>query len=78
MSFIPVLQYGIGIGVFGFVYWLLDNIQTEFIIANVHETGNIWSLLVYIWTASLLIYLLFGGIWVVRKYNEREYSGGLM
>lgn len=78
MSFIPVLEYGLGLGIFGFTYWLMNGIMDEFIAAGVHETGTIYSLLTYFWAGVLLIYLIFGGIWVVRKYNEAEYrQGGL-
>ena len=79
MSFIPVLQYGIGIGFFGFIYWLLDAIMDEFVSLGIHENGDIYTLLMYMWTGVLLIYLIFGGWWVIRKYNENEYmQGGMM
>jgi len=73
MSFIPVLQYGIGLGMFGFIYWLLDGIMDEFVAAGVHETGTTYSFIMLIWAGSLIIYLIFGGWWVIRKYSEEEY-----
>ena len=78
MSAIPVLMYTMGIGVFGFVYWLLDGILRIMRATGVHETGNTFDLLWYMWLGILVIYLIFGGIWVVRKYNEVEYRGGMM
>ena len=74
-SFIPVAQYIIGLGVFGFTWWLTNGILDEFIAAGVHETGNIWNLLTYLWIGIILIYLIFGGWWLVRKYDEKEYRG---
>ena len=68
------MMYLIGIGVFGFVYWLLDGVITLFIEAGIHQTGNAYDFILYVWVGSLIIYLIFGGIWVVRKYNEREYQ----
>jgi len=79
MSFVPVLQYSIGIAMFGFMYWLMDGVLDEFIAAGVHVTGLTYDLLMYMWVGMLLIYLIFGGWWVVRKYNEQQYmQGGLM
>lgn len=77
MSAVPVIQYGLGILAFGFVYWLLDGILDTIILADVHETGTIFDFLIYVWTASIVIYLIFGGWWVIRKYNEAEYRGGM-
>ena len=76
MSFIPVLEYIMGLGVFGFVYWLLNGIKDMMVDANVHKTGTIWDFLCYVWIGIIIIYLIFGGIWLVRKYNELEYTGG--
>ena len=68
------MQYIIGIGVMGFAGWLLNGILEAFTNAGVHETGSIWNLLNYIWIGGFVIYLIFGGIWLVRKYNEAEYQ----
>jgi hypothetical protein len=78
LSFIPVVQYITGLGVFGFVWWLTNGILEEFIAVGVHESGNIWDLLQYLWVGIVVIYLIFGGWWLVRKYDEREYIGGMM
>lgn len=76
MSFIPVMGYLMGLGVFGFTYWLMDGILDDFISVGVHETGNVWSFLQYGWWGLLVVYLIFGGIWVIKKYNENEYNIG--
>ena len=78
MSFIPVLAYGLGIGVFGFAYWLLDGILDTFIALGIHETGTAYDFMLYAWTASLVVYLIFGGFWLIRKYNEEQYVKGLL
>lgn len=74
MSFLPVIIYGSGIVVFGFLYWLLDGILREFINAGVHTTGNAFNLLMYLWVGCIVIYILFGGMWLIRKYSEAEYQ----
>jgi len=71
MSFIPILQYGIGIAVFGFIYYILDGITDEFLSANVHRIGMTFDLLFYMWAGALLVYLIFGGWWAIRRYAEK-------
>lgn len=78
MSFIPVLEYLGGLGFFGFIYWLMNGILNIMKAAGVSITGNVYLFLGMIWTAIIFIYLIFGGIWLVRKYTEVEYMGGIM
>lgn len=75
MSFVPVFVYMVGIATFGFFYWLLDGLLTTMIDTGVGKTGLILDLLLYTWTGAIIIYLIFGGYWVIRKYNEKEYRG---
>jgi hypothetical protein len=76
VSFLPVLKYGFGLGVFGFIYWLLDGILTLFIQESVHTTGTTFNILHALWTGGLLVYLVFGGWWLIRTYNEKQYQRG--
>lgn len=68
-----MLQYLTGLAVFGFIYWLLDGIQKDMQVIS--STGDLFNMLLYFWTGIIIIYILFGGIWVVRKYGEKEYWG---
>jgi len=77
MSFVPVLQYIVGLGAFGFCYWLTNGIVTSFIESGASQTGTTMDLLHAFWTGIIIVYLIFGGWWVIRKYNEAEYRGGL-
>ena len=78
MSFIPVVLYLTGLFVFGFVSWLLDSLLAGFRAMNLHNTTTFgaWDILMYCWYAVFIIYLLFGGIWLIRTYNERQYQEG--
>jgi len=76
MSFIHVFEYCCGLGVFGFLYWIMNGIQEEF--QSVSQSGNTFDILLYFWTGIIIVYILFGGIWVVRKYNEESYLNGGM
>ena len=71
MSALPVVAYLGGIGVFGFVYWLLDGIRPYFMSLSVQ--GDTYLFLCMVWGGSIIVYLLFGGLWMVRKYNEKLY-----
>jgi len=73
-----MLSYLGGGAVLGFIGWLLNGILDDFIDVGVHETGDIWNLIMYLWVAIFIIYWVFGGIYVVRRYNEHEYQGGMM
>ena len=77
MSFIPVGRYLVGLAFFGFIYWLLDGILDVFIDEGVHVTGMTFDLMHALWTGSLLVYLIFGGWWVIRTYNEKNMYGGM-
>jgi len=78
VSFIPVLEYSLGLGIFGLVAWLLNGILEEFEAIGVHVTGTTYNILHMLYTACLLVYIVFGGWWLIRKYNEQEYSGGML
>jgi len=54
MSFIPVLQYIVGLGVFGFLYWLLDGIART--LDDVSETGDVYNILFFFWAALVILY----------------------
>ena len=78
MSFLPVMEYLAGLAVFGFVYWIIDDILSE--ILNVGYplmvSGQVYNLYSYLWVGIILLYLIFGGWWLVRKFNEKQYQGG--
>jgi len=76
MSFIPILGYLVGIGVMGWIGWFLNGIQQDLIDIGVHETGTVWTFLLYLWTGMFIIYLIFGGYYVIRQYNEERYRTG--
>lgn len=74
MSYLPVIEYLAGLTVFGFVYWILDSIVTELKRTSISQTGYTYDLILYVWVGIILLYLIFGGMWVIRKYNEAEYQ----
>ena len=75
MSFIPVLEYLAGITVFGFVYWIMDGVLDALKESGVSATGDVYNLLFYMWVGILVVYLLFGGWWLIRQYDEQQYPG---
>jgi len=77
-SFIPVVLYILGLFIFGFVSWLLDGILAIFRAMNLANTTDFgaYDILIYIWYGVVVIYLIFGGIWLIRSYNEQQQQGG--
>jgi hypothetical protein len=78
-SVIPVLMYLIGLMVFGFVYWLLGGILSIFRGMNIEDTTTYQAgpLLWYIFYGIVVVYLLLGGIWLIRTYNEKQQQGDM-
>jgi hypothetical protein len=79
MSFIPVVLYTTGIIIFGFISWLLDGILSMFRAMNLANTTDFgaYDILIYLWYAIVIIYLIFGGIWLIRTYTEQQYQQGM-
>ena len=69
MSFLPVIQYLCGIGVFGLMYWIMDPIVELFFTL---DTGGPIDFLHLLWTAILLVYLVAGAYWLIRIYNRPQ------
>ena len=65
------LDYIFGLGVFGFLYWLLNGILVEF--RPLSETGTLLEWANYLWFGSLVVYLIFGAFWLPRKIKEWQY-----
>lgn len=65
-------MYLVGLAVFGFIYWLLDGIVKIMIGTNVADTTTFTSydLIVYVWAGIVVVYLVFGGIWLVRSFQK--------
>lgn len=78
-SFIPVVLYIVGITVFGFLTWLFDGILGQFRALGIHNTTDLgaYDILIFIWYGIVVIYLIMGGIWLIRTYNERQYQEGM-
>ena len=65
---IAALEYLLGLAVFGFLFWLLDGIQSEF--HSVSEKTTVFQFAIYIWGAAVIIYLIIGAFWLPRKIKE--------
>lgn len=76
MSFLPVIEYLAGLAVFGFVYWILDGVVSDLKGAGIAQASSAYDLILYFWVGIIVVYLIFGGIYTVRKYNEQQYQQG--
>ena len=71
MGFIPVAKYLIGLGFFGFLYWLLDGILP--LLAEFSQTDQPYELLWFLWYGGALAYLLFASWWLIDTYTDFRY-----
>jgi len=76
MSAVPVLAYVIGIGVFSGVSWFLNGIKDLFVETSMYENNAVFTLFQYVWTGAFVIFLIGGGIYLIRQYSEKRYQGG--
>jgi len=74
MSFHPVIKYFGGLAIFGFFFYILDDVVQLMSVASVKDAT--YDLMLLFWAGSLVIYVIFGGWWLVRMYNEQQYMGG--
>ena len=72
MGFTNVVLYLIGLVVFGFVYWILNGIVDIIKVAGIHNTTDFTSydLLMLVWGGIVVVYLIFGGVWLIRCYQR--------
>jgi hypothetical protein len=45
-------------------------------LANTTDFGA-YDILIYLWYGIVVVYLIFGGIWLIRTYNEQQYQQGM-
>lgn len=78
MSFTNVILYLIGLVVFGFVYWLLNGITDILKVSGIHNATDFTSydILMLVWGGIVVVYLIFGGIWVIRSFSRKTITGG--
>jgi len=70
-------MYLSGMATFGVIYYFIDGMLDSIIASGVGESGTLLDLLLYLWAGMLIVYLIFGGWWMIRKYNESQYRGEL-
>jgi len=59
------LEYGIGLAIFGLIYWLLDGILPAFSVISVQD--DVYDMAMWSWRAAVVIYLLFGMFYFFRS-----------
>jgi hypothetical protein len=66
-----IFLYLIGLIVFGFLYWLLNGLTDIIKATNVADTTTFTSydLMLYVWAGIVIVYVLFGGLWLIRSFQ---------
>jgi len=75
MSAAPALAYVIGIGIFSIAGWFLNGIKDVFVDSNIYTSNSVFTLFQYVWTGAFIIFLIGGGLYLIRQYNEKQYQG---
>lgn len=70
-SIIAVLDYLIGYVFFGIIYWLLNGVLVDLRVVSV--TDYVYDFANYVWAATVVLYIIFGTFWLIRKIKEIEY-----
>lgn len=73
-SALPVLAYLAGIVVFGMVYWFMNLLHID--LRFVSLQGNPFGLITFTWTAIVIVYIIFGAIWLIKQYRTKQYPYG--
>ena len=73
-----IFLYLIGIVIFGLIYWLLNGMLDMIKATNVADTTTFTSydLMLYVWAGIVIVYVIFGGLWLIRSFQAREYIEG--
>ena len=70
MGYVLVTGYLIGIGLYGFLYYLIDNLITDML---TYSYGGMTEVtLLMIWHATPLIVIVGGAIWLLMNMQKRE------
>ena len=67
-----VFDYLFGLGLFGFIYWILNGIKI--VMQRSSSFGSttlpVYDLANLLWAGALIVYLIFGGYWLPKKMQE--------
>jgi hypothetical protein len=70
MSWVPVAEYFMAVGVYGFLYWLGNGIVEELLAYSL--TGNAYTFMLMLWHGSPLFVMFMAGIWLLTVMQKRE------
>ena len=65
-----VLDYLAGFFIFGILWVIFDSVLPD--IFNYAPQGTVYTLAVFLWRASVVVYLIFGPFYLFGKLKERE------
>jgi len=74
MSWLPVAEMLIGLGTFGFLYWITNGIVEYLMFVSL--TGTTYDIVVTGWNTLPFIVLFFAGIYLLMQMQKRRYSVG--
>jgi hypothetical protein len=74
MSWVPFFEFFAVVGVYGFLYWLMNGIVSE--VLSLALEGDALTFMLMAWHATPIFVLLAGGIWLLTVMQKRTPMGG--
>lgn len=72
MSWFPVAEMFIALGIFGFIYWLMNGIVQEMIFIS--ATGVFYDFMLFCWRALPVIVLILAGYYLLSSMQKKQYQ----
>jgi len=73
-SALPILAYIAGLVCFGVVYWFMNGLHID--LRFVSLQGTPFTFIEFMWTAIVVVYVIFGAIWLIKQYTKKKYPYG--
>lgn len=71
MGFVLVTSYLLGVGMYGFLYYIIDNILMNDLITHSYG-GMTEATLLMLWHATLPVVIIGGAVWLLMNMQKRE------
>ena len=71
MGFVLTMAYLVGVGTFGFLYYIIDNILVNDLLSY-STAGNTQMILLMFWHVLPIVVIVGGAVWLAMNAQKRE------